>query len=559
MRINHTTSPQKTASIWLDCLFLTLALGSLFFLFVGSRPLFVPDEGRYAEISREMAALHDYVTPYLNGIKYFEKPPLFYWLGTAAIKIGGLNLWSLRAINACLGLIGCLLTYLTARKLYDRGTGILAALVLGTSVLYFVMAHMISLDLPVTVFLMASLYGFILACQTEGGARRWFMWGTAIAAALAVLTKGLIGIVFPGVIIVAWLTLTGNWRILSKLFLPSSILIFLLLALPWHILVAQRNPEFFYFYFIEQHFLRYTSPNVGHYQPAWFFIPNLILGFFPWIVFLPQAFAAQLPRHFASRKKYATELFLMLWALIIFIFFSFSKSKLIPYILPIFPPLAILTAHYLRQTLPLKKSWGMRAGYLILFFMALVCAWAFYTFGHSASLANPAQAAYHLNLAGLILVIGTGLSCLFAFQNHLKAIGLLIATTWLFLITMLTALPAIDTRTILPLTNKLIPILQPQDEVVTFNQYYQDLPFYLRRRVSILNWQNELSYGMLHQDTREWMISDFIFWKRWNSKQRLFVVLSLEEYKGLIKKYPKKSFYIIEKTNNTVLMSNQGP
>jgi len=108
------------------------------------------------------------------------------------------------------------------------------------------------------------------------------------------------------------------------------------------------------------------------------------------------------------------------------------------------------------------------------------------------------------------------------------------------------------------LTTKLNSILKPQDEVVTFNQYYQDLPFYLQRRVTILNWQNELSYGMLHQDTHEWMINDAIFWQRWNSRQRVFVVLSLEEYQGLIKKYPEKSFYIIAKTTNTILMSNQG-
>src|SRR5579862_5436728 len=120
-------SPQPTTtatSWWFDLAFLTFFIGVLFFFLLGERPLFVPDEGRYAEIAREMAASGDYVTPYLNHIKYFEKPILFYWLGVGAIKLGGLHIWSIRSINALLGLLGCLLTYFTARKLYDRRTGL---------------------------------------------------------------------------------------------------------------------------------------------------------------------------------------------------------------------------------------------------------------------------------------------------------------------------------------------------------------------------------------------------------------------------------------------------
>src|SRR5580704_13305774 len=145
--------PNRKPDTWvLDTLFLRLCIGALFFIFAGSRPLLAPDEGRYAEIAREMVNSGNYVTPYLNGIKYFEKPILFYWLGAGAIKLGGLNLWALRSINALLGLLGCVASYVCARKLYGRSTGILAALILATSTLFFVMTHMISLDLPVTVF-----------------------------------------------------------------------------------------------------------------------------------------------------------------------------------------------------------------------------------------------------------------------------------------------------------------------------------------------------------------------------------------------------------------------
>ena len=226
MQRDRLPTPSAT-SWWLDIFFLLIVLGGLFFILLGSRPLFTPDEGRYAEIAREMVMRSDYVTPYLNGIKYFEKPILFYWLGAAAIKLGGLNLWSVRSINALLGLLGCLLTYVTARKLYDRMTGLLAAMILGTSVLYFVMAHMVSLDLPVTVFLTMSMYSFLLGSQEpRDRVRRFYLWGASTAAALAVLTKGLIGIVFPIMVISVWMAIMHEWRLLKKLYLPSCLFIF---------------------------------------------------------------------------------------------------------------------------------------------------------------------------------------------------------------------------------------------------------------------------------------------------------------------------------------------
>lgn len=122
---------------------------------------------------------------------------------------------------------------------------------------------------------------------------------------------------------------------------------------------------------------------------------------------------------------------------------------------------------------------------------------------------------------------------------------------------VMAGMPAIDTRSIQPLANRLIPILKPQDEVITYNQYYQDLPFYLQRRVNILNWRNELSYGMQHQNTHAWMINDEIFWQRWHSHQRVFVVISLDEYEQLRKRHPRKPIYLLDKTVTNALISNQ--
>lgn len=551
--------PKSSPSWWLDIFFLSLALGALFFILLGARPLFVPDEGRYAEIAREMVMTRDYVTPYLNSIKYFEKPALFYWLESAAIHLGGLNIWSLRSVNALLGLLGCILTYCTTRQLYDRTTGLFAAFILGTSLLYFVMVHMVSLDLPVTVFLSLTLYAFLLATQeTSARTRRLFMWGAAIAAACAVMTKGLIGIVFPGMIIVAWLTFTNSWAQLKRLYLPSSILIFFLVAAPWHILVGQRNPEFYYFYFIRQHFLRYTMLKIGHYQPAWFFIPNLILGFFPWIVFLPVAIAKTLPRSWQQCQKNKIELFFILWAALIFIFFSFSKSKLIPYILPVIPPLAILTAHYLRQAILNKSTLEIKICYACLLIFSTLIAAVLFISPHHIAIPEPKTAAIFLGFAATFLMLGMIVATYYAFKQCIHyAVITTIVTAWIFLSFFHAALPSMDTRTIRPLTTLLKPLLKPEDQVTAYNQYYQDLPFYLERRVNILNWKNELRLGMEYQDTSEWMIKDPVFIQRWDSQTRMFAIMGKEEYKNFQTKYPQRKAYWIGETLTNVLISNQ--
>lgn len=551
MKNTHHHNTQHRLSWWLDFAFLTLTLGCLFFVLLGSRPLFVPDEGRYAEIAREMVANHDWITPTLNGITYFEKPILFYWLGAIAIKVGGLNLWSLRSINALLGLLGCLFTYAWTRWFYDRATGLLAAGILATSSLYFVMSHMVSLDLPVTVFNSATLMAAFFAYQAKTPtSTRLALTTAAITAALAVLTKGLIGVVFPGLIFFIFIALTRSWRRLAQLPLVSCFLIFLLIAAPWHIIVNHRHPEFFYFYFIEQHFLRYTMKDIGHYQPVWFFIPTLLAGLFPWVVFLPATLVHAYQKTKRANPERTLTLFLVIWTLVIFTFFSFSKSKLIPYILPMFPPLAVLMAAALRKA-PLKNALvgliGLAVAILIIGLKLL----------HGENLPNPLAAQHAITLALSLLITGVFFSLLAQQRHRLGSLGLFALSSGLFLIMAFSAFPDMDSRTVMPLTTVLKPMLQPGDDVITYDQYYQDLPFYLQRQVSILNWRNELTYGMAHQDTHAFMINDAEFWKRWHSQQRVFVFINLSELTKLKSAHPELNPTLLGATNNTALITNK--
>lgn len=545
----------KSSSWLVDILFLSLFVGLLFFIFAGTRPLLVPDEGRYAEIAREMVLSGDYITPYLNGIKYFEKPILFYWLESGAIKLFGQSIWSLRSVNILCGLLGCLLTYFTARQLYDRATGILAALILGTSMLYFAMSHMISLDLPVTVFLAACLYFFMLALQHPvGNVRRNYIWLAATASAIAVLTKGLIGIVFPGMIILPWLAITGEWKLLKNLYIPSALCIFALIAVPWHIIVNHRNPEFFNFYFITQHILRYTDKDVGHYQPVWFFIPSLFVGFFPWITFLPQTIKNSLPKKWSARKFYSKEIFMLLWAGIIFTFFSFSKSKLIPYILPMFPPIAILTAHYLRQHINNRSN---KISFTIMLITAIGFAYVLYDFPKHADIPDPIAAQHTLLLSALFLLSGFITSFILIYRKSIHALAVAIVTISLFLVTTLYAIPFVDTRNIYSLAEILQQRIKPEDSVITFNQYNQDLPFYLKRRVSILNWRNELTFGMQYQDTHEWMIDNKQFMDTWHSPKRVYAIMRIPEFEAFKRYHPSQELTVLGATVSNVLVTNR--
>lgn len=559
MRTNTPQTPSSALTWWLDLSLLTALIGCLFFILLGDRPLFVPDEGRYAEIAREMVASHDWITPTLNGIKYFEKPVLFYWLGALAIKLGGVNLWSVRCINAILGVLGCLMTYGITRYCYDRRTGLLAAGILASSILYFVMSHMVSLDLPVTVFNSATLFAFLLAfeAKTARATRAWLYCATT-AAALAVLTKGLIGIVFPELILLVWLTLIGGWSRFWKLPLISAALIFFILATPWHVLVNHEHPEFFYFYFIEQQFLRYTSKDIGHYQPVWFFIPTLLAGFFPWVVFLPQTLKRVVSACWRAPKVESRNAYFLIWVVLVFAFFSFSKSKLIPYILPIFPALAILTAHVIVESLRFARH--PKSLHISLWGLIALTAGLGFVITHvvpEASLPHPLAAEHTLSMACIYLLIGS-LTSLFLidFKPNL-ALGTLVLSSSLFALVAFSAFKDMDSRTIQPLANILIPILKPENEVITYNQYYQDLPFYLQRRVSILNWRNEMSYGMTHQDTRAWMINDETFWKRWKGRERVFVFISQDELASLKSKMPSLSVFTLGETLTTSLISNR--
>lgn len=538
-----------------DYLIIILTLSLLYALFLGVRPLTPPDEARYSEIPREMVVNHDYITPTLNGIKYFEKPALFYWLQSLSIKFLGLNEWSLRLVNALMGILGCVLTYWGTRRLYDRKTGLLASFILASSLLYAGMSQFVTLDMTVTALLTGGLISFILGIKNTAIKRRNLMWMMYAFFALATLTKGLIGIIIPGLVLFTWFLICNEWQQLKKCHLLSGSIIFLAITLPWHIMVQLKNPEFFHFYFIEQHFLRYLTDYAHRQQAIWFLPAVLLLGFFPWIVFLFPALKFNLPS-WKQRKERGTEVFLLLWAALVFLFYWKSHSQLAPYILPVFPPLAIMTSRYLNHYWSEKNGSGPRLGFILLLIISvfLLIGSQVYFYIHPDKIAL--IASHHL-------VLGLAISSLSFFAALICNFRGILYQGIPFVIfggsCLITAINfnLLDERSVKPLAEKLNAVASVSDQVVSYHTYYQDLPFYLQKGVILLNFKGELEFGMKHQDIKQIVINENDLWKLWDTKQRVFMILKQQDYNSLLKDKKITRNSVIARTRRNLLISNQ--
>jgi 4-amino-4-deoxy-L-arabinose transferase-like glycosyltransferase len=537
-----------------------IVLIAVFFCFMlGNRPLSVPDEGRYVEIPREMTVSGDYVTPRLDGVKYFEKPVLFYWLEAFSIKLFGLDEFTLRLWPAFFALFGCLAVYAAGARIFGRRSGLIAAAILATSLLYYALGRAIILDMPVSVLLTAALFSFLLGMhETPGLRRRLYLWSFYAFSALAVLAKGLIGIFIPGMIIGAWILILGEWRVLKTMYLPTGMALFLIIAAPWHILVSQANPEFFHFYFIQEHFQRYLTKMHHRYQPVWFFIPVLLAGLFPWSAFLIQAIKHNLPASWKERHEHRDALFLLLWAGLVFLFFSASDSKLPPYILPIFPPLALLIGRYLSDSWDSRDFPGVRFGYGIFLAASLLLAGiilALPLLWHSPD--AQALGLYRHALAVTLAVGACAVWALTRYRGFPQGFFAVLATAALFLLVMNAAAPKVNMKSIKPLALTLKPLLKPDDVVASFATYYQDLPVYLERRITIVDWTGEIEFGTKVEDTSAWITNNPAFWERWEGTETLYVVTELGDYETIRKLHPELTMFEIARDGQNIVLSNK--
>jgi len=310
-------------------------------------PLMEPDEARYSDIPSLMNRTGDYITPHLNHVVYLEKPPLCYWATALLFKIFGENEFSSRLFVALCAWGSIFLVYRIGTFFHDQKTGLYSGGVLSTFLYYSFLGKINTLAVPLAFFVCLAIWAgyryFAEDCQRKGWLHLLY-----ISSSFAFLTKGLIGIVFPFAITILWLFISKRWRDILRLFSPVGIIIFLLISCPWIILVQKANKDFLWFFFIREHFLRYTTTLHSRNQTILFYVPFVILGTLPWSAFLLKALREGVEKR-APLFKTTEKRFLLLWIIFIFIFFSFSSSKMIPYIAPIFLPIAIFFGHLFRS------------------------------------------------------------------------------------------------------------------------------------------------------------------------------------------------------------------
>lgn len=466
------------------------------FATLGQRSLIHPDEGRYAELSLGMLQSGDWITPRLNGILYFEKPALQYWMGAINFQLFGINDFAARFWPGLTGMLSVLTVGLTARRVW--GNGNYAALVMGGSFWVIGNSHFLTLDMGVTFFLTLALCAFLWA-QQDGASpaeKRYGMWIAWAAMAAATLSKGLIGLLIPGCALVLYSLIHWQWTLWRRMQWLPGCAIFLLLAGPWFWLVSERNPGFAYFFFVHEHFARYLTPEAQRTEAFWFFVPVLFVGFLPWTSLLPRLVREAWPRR--ENTAFHAERFLLIWAVFVFVFFSLSNSKLPSYILPMFPALALLLGQTLARSKPadLKKHLWLPAALWLL----VIVAYPFV--GRLASgdttLPTLQHLGLHLAVGGLVFLICAGLAWHFLAREYtLPAVMLLAAGC---LATVLIGSAGHDAfgqiRSSKRIVEQVSRYLRPDMEIYSLRTAYdQTFPFYLRRPVIQVDYRDEFEYG----------------------------------------------------------------
>jgi len=326
------------------------------------RPLTLPDEGRYGGVAWEMLSRGAHVVPTLNGMPFFHKPPLYYWLAEAAYSVFGPSVWAARLPSLLAAWGVAMALYFFLRRWRGEGTALIGLLALLTQPFFYGSAQYANLDMLVAALIgMTMLAGATAVLRADAGQPYHTLSVSAgLLAGLAVLAKGLIGVVLPGAVLVLWIILRRRWRGLAVLLWPPVIVGFLAVSLPWFWVMQQRFPDFLHYFFIYQQFERFTETGFNNMQPFWFYVPVLLGLALPWTLWLGGALrkafwgnplAARTAADDNARAadpqavRAADVRWLMLcWLLVVLVFFSIPASKLVGYIQPVLPALAALVA-----------------------------------------------------------------------------------------------------------------------------------------------------------------------------------------------------------------------
>ncbi|MBO9648216.1 MAG: glycosyltransferase family 39 protein [Variovorax sp.] len=516
---SHAASVARPVAVGTFALVLMLvALAVLWFAGLGTRSLISPDEGRYASIALEMARSGDWITPRLNGLLYFEKPVMQYWLGALAFLGFGVSEFSARLWPALSGFLTLLMVGFTGARLWGRESGV-RALAIAASMTWVVgNSHFLTLDAGLTFFLTLALCAVLLAenATSDPTVRRRWIWLAWAAMAGAMLSKGLVGVVIPAGV----LFLTSLWRrdaaLVRGMHWVSGLLIFFALATPWFVMVSMRNPTFAQFFFVHEHFARYLTTVHQRQGAWWYYVPLLLGGMLPWTSALP--WLAWRRGAEGERADDRSRDLLVVWCAFVFLFFSTSGSKLPSYILPMFPALALLAARALRDVQPSTLRW-----HLLLPTLAWVAAFVVSTkASRLASPATPAEVLAPMAEAvriGAVIFVACAALGWFSLSRQ-KVTTAILSVAFGHLIATTVVLQSHDAygqlKSATPFAAALRSELRPGTPVFAVAAYDQTLPFYLGRDVTLVAYMDEFALGEV-QEPDKWIKTVDEFVTRWQS------------------------------------------
>ncbi len=496
------------------------------------RPLFNPDEGRYAEIPREMLASGDFILPRLNDLIYLEKPPLQYWLTALVYRLVGVSPWSARLGTATAAVLGIYVVYRTTRAHWGARRAEIAALMASSMLLYVFMGQLLTLDMLLSVTVLVAIAAFCRSQQLRDQnphLSKQYAWGCWLAMALATLTKGLIGIVIPGAILVLYTFLARDWRVWRHLQLIRGALIYAIVVVPWFALVERAHPGALWFLIIHEHFQRYLTTVHERYQPAWYFLPILAVGVLPW---LPQALRSLATQWRRSVPVGEFDTSRLLWVAVVLIvgFFSASDSKLAPYILPTLPLLAILGSAPNSLACDLKIS-ALLAIAVSLTLAVLILVMPVLKAGTNDVVVIACVTPWMWLAAAIIF--GAGVSAWIALPDGLLGVrrlalghflaGLLLATfganslSWKY-----------SGSFLMPELSAAVAQHGQSLPIYAFRTYDWTLPVYTKQALIPVQWVGELEYGLRVEPEKG--IADLTeFGRQWTAREQALMIVTPSE------------------------------
>ncbi len=534
---------------------LAVFVAALWLAILPSRPLFNPDEGRYAEIPREMLAGGDWVIPHLNGLAYIEKPPLQYWATALCLRLFGTNVFAARLYTALTALGALAAVWWVGRQLWSAGAAWRATAVLASLSLYPVLGQLLSLDMSLTFYMTVALAGFLfaqagapadarlladarLAADARAAPRaRTAMLIAWAATAGGVLTKGLIAAAIPAAVLILYTAVTRDGSAWRRLQLRLGLPLFLVICLPWYWLAAHRLPDFLEFFFVHEHFARYLTTVADREEAWWFYGPVFLAGSLPWTIAGLRVLATGWRRR-APPGEFDTQLFLWIWVVFVLAFFSLSDSKLIPYVLPAMPALALLIGGSPLSVL--RRDLLIAAALTLLFGIAIGAA----SFHLPQLIAPSDRSAYFLALARPLVRVAAVLAVSAAFvlarrDRDPTGGAVFLGAGWciglLLLVRAAAAVAPVYSGAGLAQALAREP---PGLPIYSVGTYDQTLPFYLRRTVALVAYRGELDYGLRHEaaadaDRQAGYDSVAEFLDHWSAADNAFAVMDTEMFDPL--------------------------